>query len=214
MIDAKIKLPNFKADFDKNIRAEINKVIRRSIGNVTENIKRRIQKSAENLIKGSPEYQSFFGGRLQAELGVPDPIVMDAVITKWIQGIQVKYNTTGGYFGSISIGMIQADYSDVLTMPEASYNYASGRGGGVIEWLRWLLLEGNNAIVRDYSFTDAKTRGSRTGLGVMVSRKGQVWRVPPEFEGTANDNFVLRALETIDKEIDNIVRQEITKGIK
>jgi len=82
-----------------------------------------------------------------------------------------------------------------------------------IDWLRWLLHEGSGAIIRDYTFSSGFHRRSRTGLGIMVETGGS-WQMPPEFAGTASDNFVLRALETIDQEIDNIVRQEITKGIK
>lgn len=209
-----ITLPGFTAQFDKAIDQEIKSVISKGIKKVTGNIKRRVQVTARTLLTQSPEYQSFFGGALQAELGVPDPTVIDAVINQWIEGITVRYVTTGGKFGSVSLGMIESDYSDVLTMSEATYFYTGRNGSGSIDWLRWLLLEGNNAIVRDYDFTRSITRGSRTGLGVMVNRKGGVWRVPTEFAGIQTDNFVLRALQEIDKEIDIVVRQEITKGLK
>ena len=215
MVQISISLPNFNSEFDANIHKDIRATLSKSINQVINNIKLRIQQKTKTALVGSPEYQSIFGGKLQAELGIPSPGSIDVIIDRWVAGITIKYlPTSKGRFGTLSIGMIEADYSDVLTLNEASYSYTSGRTGGVIDWLRWLLLEGNNVIVRNYDFAPTITRGSRTRLGIMVNRQGGVWRVPPEFAGTQSDNFVLRALQEIDKEIDIIVRQEITKGFK
>ena len=101
----------------------------------------------------------------------------------------------------------------MLSLPQASY--VSESSGLLVEWLRWLLLEGNAVLVKDYFFLNKSgIDKSRTGLGIMVEKRSRNWSIPPRFAGTSGDNFATRALSDIDKVIDDIVRQEITKGIK
>ena len=45
----------------------------------------------------------------------------------------------------------------------------------------------------------------------MVERQNASWGVPSQFAGTENNNFATRALETINDEIDVLVRREIVK---
>ena len=47
----------------------------------------------------------------------------------------------------------------------------------------------------------------------MIKSRGG-WKVPAQFAGVANDNFVTRSFEGIAKDIEIIISQEITKGIK
>ena len=208
-ITATIELPNFDSQFTAGIMKEIKTQFAKKMPSILKNIKQKLEIALSTAIKDSFEYQALFGGELQGQLGLPNPMVIDSIIEQWANGIEVNYKPNTS-FGVISIGMIQADYADVLTMPEASFVYATTSGNGVIEWLRWLLLESTSIIVLDYDFV-ASNRG-RTGLGVMVSKDGGGWRVPQQYAGTATDNFATRALVDIEKSIDTIVRQEITKG--
>jgi len=90
-------------------------------------------------------------------------------------------------------------------------SYVGRRGQKTLEWLRWLLLEGGKVIVSDYEYRQGSKRGgSRTGLGIMIKRRGG-WKVPAAIAGIESDNFVTRALSEIQDNIDIIVRQELTK---
>lgn len=209
-IQAKIELPNFDSQFDKNIKKEIRKVIIKNIDKVINKIDKRLKLIVKNLIESSQEYSSIKNGELKGELGIVSSDSIDVIVNRFVESVTVEYKKNRG-FGLISIKIIQSDYSDVLTLPEASYVYSSRRGGGVIEWLRWLLLEGTSIIITEYDF-EAGPRG-RTGRGIMVRNIGG-WSVPAEFAGTAADNFVTRSLSNIENDIDTIVRQEITKGFK
>ena len=115
-------------------------------------------------------------------------------------------------FGKISIGMIQSDYSDVLSLTESSFTYSSGRGSGVIEWLRWLLLESTSIIVSEYDFVPSNQ--GRTGMGIMAKRQGGGWSIPPQYAGTAVDNFVTRSLFDIQNTIESVVTREVQRGVK
>ena len=95
-------------------------------------------------------------------------------------------------------------------MPDSSHVSDNGH---IIEWLRWLLLEGDKTIA-NYFFLPGRRSKSRTGRGIMVQKEGRVWSIPPQFRGTATDNFATRALENLDKALDRIVRVEINKVFK
>lgn len=206
-----IEFPNLDKELEEGIKREVLSLLNKRMDSITNAIRNRLQDSLRRAITDSPEYQSIVSGILRAELGLPDTSVLDTIIDTWANGIQVKYKTNNS-FGVINIGMIQSDYSDVLSLPEASFIYATRSGSNVIDWLRWLLLEGSSIIVVDYEFK-ASNKG-RSGLGVMVKRDGGGWSIPSQFAGTSDDNFATRALQNIDQEIDDIVRQEITKGLK
>ena len=208
-INASIKLVNFDQDFNQNILNEIRSILKLKMPQITINIKNRLNVELKNLISQSNTWQAISSGMLRGELGIANTSVIDNILEKWANGIVVKFNNTVG-FGAIDINMIQSDYSDVLTMPEASFTYTSRNGSGVIEWLRWLLLESSSIIVSNYDFTPSNQ--GRTGLGIM-KRVPSGWKVPSQHAGTATDNFVTRSLEDIYKIIDEVVRQEITKGL-
>lgn len=207
-----ISLPNFESEFNKNINLEINKIIKKNIGRVISNIEKRLQERVRKSISDSEEVQSIRNGQLTGELGIVATSNIDVIIEQFSQSVEVKY-LPKGKFGTIVIRIIESDYSDVLSLPESSYIYSS-RGGrsGIIEWLRWLLLEGRSTIVAGYDFQGGG--GGRTGRGIMVKRQNEGWSIPSRFAGTASDNFVTRSLANIDDEIENIIRQEITKGFK
>lgn len=151
------------------------------------------------------EVKSLNGGKLQAELGVPDADQrIDKIIDKWTDSINIDYspvkNVNRRLSGSIKATAIIADYSDVTGMSEATYDTAKGT---TIEWLDWLLLQGDRRIIIDYGIKVDGTNLSRTGLGkIMFKGTGKSWGVPPEFAGTARDNFVTRAIAASQAEIE------------
>lgn len=212
MINAKIVLPQFQKEFEKNIKDEVSALLNKKIPTILSNIKVRLQELLRLSITNSPEYQSIVSGILRVELGIQDTGVITTIVDTWANNIKVEYKPKSGSLGVISIGMIDEDYSDVLNLAEASYSYSTNISSGVIEWLRWLLIEGSSVIVVDYEFKPGAT--GRLGQGSMINRVGGGWSIPSQFAGTATDNFATRALISIDNEIDDIVRQEITRGLR
>ena len=57
--------------------------------------------------------------------------------------------------------------------------------------LQWLVERGDEIIVACYSY-DAQSGLGRSGLGYMS--QGGAFRVPPQFSGTSDDNFITRSL--------------------
>ena len=77
-----------------------------------------------------------------------------------------------------------------------------------LDWLNWLLTRGDDIIVGDYSFIQKPGIG-RSGLGAMTA--GGVFRIPPEYSGTQDDNFITRTLlsEAVTDQLTQVLEQHI-----
>ena len=186
-----IKLdPKFPAAFHRHIVKEVSNVLKRNEANISIGIKAKVQETVMDMLFDSPAVSSLMGGKLQAQLGVvAAESTMIEVIDTWMNNIHVSVKAGGSPLLTINIGVLTQGYGDVLSLPSSVYQSA---GGEMIEWLRWLLLEGDKTI-SDYFFLPGNRSKSRTGLGIMVRKGGREWSIPPEFRGTETDNFATRA---------------------
>lgn len=202
-----LEFPSLDAELKRGAKLEIRKHLRRILPTFFPTIKTEIGNVVRGLLKSSPEYQSVANnGTLKGELGITDASLFDDIIDIWAQNIEIRYKSNRG-LGRIEISLIRSDYSDVLSSESARFFYSSKSGSGVLEWLRWLLLEGGSPIVLGFEFSTA--RPGRTGLGIMIPSRSD-WSVPPEFAGTADDNFATRALSEIDKRITRILKRQLS----
>lgn len=173
-------------------------------------VRARIAQAVRAAVEASPEYASLRGGKLQAELGVVDPQgAVEHVVAGIANAMQVELRpvvaTGTAIVGGMTVRLLRTDLSDVFDAPGASFK---SEGGYQIDWLDWLLTAGDSFIVVDYEFVPGPHPGSRTGLGVM--RKAAVgWRVPPEFAGKPDDNWLTRALGSLDDDMAIILAQEL-----
>jgi hypothetical protein len=196
----------------KALRSSLNGMLTRSAAKIALKLKAMIRKA----IQLTPEYQSINGGRLQAELGLADPKKLDQIIDLWVDSVKVEVKRvrfgrnkiTGGF----RITAIEQDWSDALANPASKQQIKDGE----LPWLEWMLIRGDQVIVRDYdvSFNPKAARRGRTGRGLMVKGKGRRWRVPPQFSGTPRRNFVTRALDSIQRQVETMITKEVLRQVK
>lgn len=194
----------------KAVKEEINRILSKA----STNIKLNIRKAVQSAIMNSKVYKSLVNhGQLQGELGVVNPgTAMTDILNVWIKSIKINLKparTSGNNSikASIDIDMINNNYQDVLSLQSAKYTTDKGEE---IPWLEWLLTAGDKIIIRNYDIV-FNAKYSRTGLNIMLKSVTANWRVPPEFSGTPNNNFVTRALESIEDVIASIIEDEIIK---
>lgn len=169
----------------------------------TNEIKSKIPNIIKTAIINTPEYESLINGKLKYELGINNSTEkLAGLVELWTSRILVSYNkpriSMNKIISSVSINMIRVDFSDVL-YSEYAYVVDNFRGYS-LPWLEWLLLEGNRTIVKDHSVKIGLNKHSRTGLAIMVPSK-QSWRIPSEFAGTINNNWITRALDNAEENI-------------
>src|SRR5690606_31415750 len=112
-------------------------------------------------------------GQLRGELGV---IRAEYPLNSMVYNINETIKISAKLFVSgnspkvtITVSLTAFDYAQILsTTPQAKF---TSENGFEIEWLKWLLLDGDAIIIQKYFFKKAnqleKAKFSRTGLGVM-----------------------------------------------
>ncbi len=176
------------------------------IANSKDVILTMLREKVKARLMNSPEIRSLSGeyGKLRLELGVErNEEAAENLVNDIVKNIQInlrkeKRATTV----AVSVKLkLNETYEDLYNKPYASYTTDNGTH---IPWLEWLLEAGNADVIFDYR-VKYKVGHGRTGGAVMVPSHVAHWRVPPEFSGTLEDNFITRSLENIDKDLTEFI---------
>tara|TARA_B100000902_G_scaffold77974_1_gene82728 strand:- start:5655 stop:6299 length:645 start_codon:yes stop_codon:yes gene_type:complete len=206
-------------DNDKAIQAKILDALAQQLkGGFTKaaaRIKKQLQIMVKDAIESQPEYNSLLSGQLKDELGIPNPTTrVNAIVDTWSNNVEVVTKpvaVAGSQIkGGLSIGMIKEDYGDVLGMDEASIE--DRQTGSVIPWLYWLLLGGGGILVKDYAIKIGPSKRSRTGNAIMI-KSVKNWRMPSQFVGVADNNWVYRAISQLDSKIETMMQSELERSL-
>ena len=184
----------------------INDTLNIAMPKITTEIKELVAVS----LREEPEYQSLLSGRLKAEFGLSDTNMVDNIIDKLVSTIDVSRPTVSynkiGLVGGFTITMMKSDDMNGLIFTDIASVISNN--GQHLPWLQWLLLEGNNAIVKNFDVKMGSYSQSRSGMAIMVSSRDN-WRVPPEFVGTISNNWTTRAIDRIEDKIDILIENII-----
>jgi len=184
----------------------INDTLNIAMPKITTEIKELVAVS----LREEPEYQSLLSGRLRAEFGLSDTNMVDNIIDKLVSTIDVSRSTVSynkiGLVGGFTITMMKSDDMNGVIFTDIASVISNN--GQHLPWLQWLLLEGNNAIVKNFDVKMGSYSQSRSGMAIMVSSRDN-WRVPPEFVGTISNNWTTRAIDRIEDKIDILIENII-----
>lgn len=194
----------------KALVPQINLLFNKSI----KNIKSEIILALSNALKSEPEYSQLVSGMLKADLGISDSSVVDSIVEELANTTNVTLTPVSVFGNSIKGGiLIEAIRSDNISNIIYSDNaYVVDAKGYSMPWLEWLLLMGNSVLVKGYDVRYGPNPNSRSGNGIMVKSNGD-WRVPPEYQGTAGDNWTTRAIDRLENQITNIISNNIKKNL-
>lgn len=189
---------------------QLNKAIQTSI----PKIKLSTQELLKTAILSEPEYGALTSSRgpLRIEFGIEDPSMVNLAIDNIVNTVNIK--ATKLKIGNLGISggfVLTAIPKDELEMISKSFSQFTEKGVS-LEWLRWLLYEGANPIVRGYSVRIAENRHSRTGGALMVQSK-KSWRVPATYIGTAKNNWITRSIDKIEDQITSLIQTSIESSI-
>lgn len=179
------------------------------MNNAVSVIKREIPIIIKDAIINSPEYSSLISGKLKYELGIPDANTKLAnLINLWIDNIQYPYMkpiiSSNKIKSSFQVNAIRVDFAEVLYSDDALV--IDGLRGYNLPWLEWLLLEGNRTIISKQQVVFGPNKFSRTGFALM-RESNQSWKVPSEFSGTMNNNWITRAIDGVEDRIELLLEK-------
>lgn len=200
-------------DFKKYILQNIKNILNRQLfSNINVNAEAIKDIVISNIIS-QPEYSSLISGSLRNQFGLPTSQLVDGIIEE-LKDISIdiqKPKISGNKIdANIAISLIKEDFQQILSSNYASFTTEKG---SQLNWLRWLLLEGNNSVIIGYRYAPIASPYSRTGKGIMVSGNSAVYRVPPEFAGTAEDNWITRGIDASLPQIESYINQLIQKSL-
>jgi hypothetical protein len=212
-LKASIEILESNGDISKYILNALLPQVNTYFENVFDKVSKQIEEIVITSIKNAPEYSSLISGNLKAEFGLPDSESRVNNIIEFWKNIRVKYNTVkiknnSTLSGSFILTMIPSDYSDVINLPSANFTTEKG---SKLNWLEWLLLFGNQTIIKDYEIKLGPNPNSRTGLAVMKGTIAGKWSVPPEFAGIENNNWITRAIDNVESDINKLLKNSLRK---
>ena len=209
-----MKLSIALLESDGKIEQKIAIALKRKIDKALQTAANKMVVPIRNRVKAAllaqPEVASLESGKLQAEFGLPDGgSRIASIIDHWVNNITIKKKdarlSRGVINATFQLQMIKSDYQDVIHKEEAILRTAKGES---LPWLEWLLRFGDKSIITGFEVQIRNNTRSRTGSALMVQSK-KSWRVPPEFSGTPQNNFVTRALASIEADIQNIIEKSV-----
>lgn len=192
------------------IQKEINKAIYLEIKNISNKninkVKNVLYKNIAKWIEEQPEIISLKHVAVTNSLGALFGLTpteatsaVSSIITSIINSVKIDINLNDKLDGNIIFNFQPDDLSNLLNLPEGHRNTLKNTD---LHWLDWLLTKGNTVIIVGYYYAPS-TKG-RSAAGNMV--QGGSFRVPPEFAGNKDNNFITRAFSNRQKEIENILR--------
>jgi hypothetical protein len=177
-------------------------------------IQTRISNLLRSAIESSPPIQSLKGGQLQVDFGLADSeaaVATQDIVNAVVSAVNVflKKSTRGKTLGNLVIEIDPAIISALVQTSTTNGIYNSN--GNQIAWLDWLMNKGTQVVVDGFELvsTDYDDR-SRSGGGFMLPTGG-VFRVAPEFAGTAGDNFITRVIIANGPNIRKIIQEEFRR---
>lgn len=196
---------------------EMNIAFPKAIQSIEDDIKNRIK----TIFVNSPEFSALTdnNGLLRYAFGLPQSEAISAcdnIINELAESLHVefrKFTVTGGKSvkGGIRVYAFLADFSDILGLSTSSTTTLKGEQ---LDWLEWLLIEGDKVIIKDYDMILGNFATSRSGGAIMTLNNKSAWRVPPQYSGTKNDNWITRALDDAAIFVESLITGAIEFNVK
>lgn len=191
-MSASFKIIDTIEDIEKNINLilaqQINDTISRGLSSLQSDL---INFAVPEWLDEQPEIQALKNGSLSGPFGfTTSPLnVADAIISSIASSTSVSLSPYNRSLkgGGLTIAIQPNDFSNLLSLPEGHTVYEDGD----LHWLDWMINRGDEIIIVGYEYNPTTGLG-RTKLGNM--KEGRFFRVPPQYAGTAQNNFVTRAL--------------------
>lgn len=167
-------------------------------------ISSRITEEIADILRETETFQSLKSGTLKGHFGLTDHIDLDRIVDEIAKDIRIYRRGK-----NVTVDIVQDSFRAALDLEDATQITEKGEE---LPWLHWLLFEGNRIIISDHRFKPIVGAG-RSNLGIMV-QKG-FWRVPSQYSGTHQSNWITRALEEdmsrVGDRINKILEQELLR---
>jgi hypothetical protein len=184
--------------FTKNMSFAVANLINRRVRLERTRALDRIRSLVKRSFQQSNEYEAldegilaahfgFWTGSSQEILNTIIDIISDSVYDR---NDGFKSDGKGNLAGRWRLQLRTDVYTALFELDDA-VTYSPG---GEVYWLEWLLSAGNNPVIKEYDILFGTFASSRSGAAIMIP--GIEWKVPSEYAGTLNDNWLTRTFNS------------------
>jgi hypothetical protein len=194
-----LKVTDSIQDIQKNVDSALVELINDHITKNLNKIFIAIKVLIPSWIRVQPEIISLLSTEptsLAGQFGINRnaDVIVNNIINAIVGATEIKFTKyTKKFNGGLEINFQPKNFQNLLSLADGHTVYTDGD----LHWLDWLLKRGDSIIIMNYQY-NPQTGLGRSGLGNMIS--GGAFRVPPQFSGTIDDNFVTRAFLGKDQE--------------
>ena len=196
-----MKLLN-KEELKKNILKSILDQVYKKLLNNSLVIKEKIRQEHLRIWKNSIVYNELLHGDLGHQIGFYTGTaqhMVDTILEVFSRSLVIhirKFRKKSGIYTGLKIEVLKMTRLIGLTdLDEAIIDTKNPATRRYLPWVQWLFFDGNKFLVYDYEYTPEAATRSRSGFGLMRRDDTEAWRIPPQFSGTATNNWVIRELE-------------------
>lgn len=193
------------------ILREVARIVNGKIPKIEQELRRFVKEEMAAALKDSSEYAAMVNGPLDAHFGFEAGSAatrLESIIDTVVRAVKIdveKVSILGsGLRGGVSVSLSTDIFPALFSMSEANVEN--------LPWLEWLLTRGNDVIISGYSILFKNTPYSRSGYAIMVKSQKGIWRVPAQYAGTTNDNWITRTMDMFESQLkiatSNIIRRE------
>ena len=199
-----LRLTESLSDISKKINKAISSDVNQLLRKQSKTIENKCKLLAIDWIIGCPEMKALGNGVLNGPFGLypGDNLRALVAISHAVHdSVFVQFTSFDQSMGKgkLAINFQPASFVNLLGLTEGHVIYEKGD----LHWLKWMLEYGDRVIVTGYNYV--KSSNGRSGFGTM--KIAGSFRVPPQFSGTEEDNFITRALigQEQEKQIQSIL---------
>jgi len=198
-------------DSNTKIESNILKAAEKDVKFIIQKAKAKIHSAVINLViealSTCPEIESLRSGKLKADFGL-DTDPSEEVIYAIANSVEVIFKDFKlNRQGVRSVLSVYIQPTDFLNLLNSSFAKVMTDKGDELPWLSWLLTMGDSVIINEYSVNYGAFPTSRSGMAVM--KPIGVFKVDSAFSGTADNNFITRALNKYEGRISEIIGENL-----
>jgi hypothetical protein len=169
-------------------------ILNKGLRKAKKNIEFRTKLFLAGQVINSDTYKALNGGELQGHFGLRPSelqeklrsilLILAESVVVTVTPLKYAKRITGG----LEISAFSSDFGELINSDAGKVVTEKGQ---TLPWLDWLLTKGDRIIISDYSIHFQNNLG-RSQQAIMVESSSGFWRVPPQYAGTSNDNWITR----------------------
>ena len=196
-----IKILESNREISTKINRSLAKDFDKSINKKLPIMRSKLKAIISTALWTSPEIQSLSGGILKADFGLtsdPSSAIVASIISTINISTKKSSSSAIGIKGGIVVTLQPVDYANLFSLSVAEQVIE----GGSLPWLRWLLTLGDAIIIANFGIEYGPF--GRTGKAHMT-QGSRPFKVNSSFSGSADNNFITRAVQRSSAEIKKVI---------